>query len=270
MPRLVLVGHSTLSDDLVALDATSGELLLVAAGAEDLLLPRDEALGADGRLADYAAEALLVPLARLVLHLLGSSAEDLSAAVAAGSELRVIAVAAVDLVYLGAELLVHQRHAALGAQEARLVPVLVLVGQILGVDSDDLVALLASVGEDALVALDAVGVVIAQHVALARQRLVALPAAEVPRVPVLVHGLGVLAAIVGRIALLDLRDGDLATILGLAPLAAGGLLDLPGLCCGELYLYVDVGHRLSLAVYGYRIERVACSDRMSLALLDEK
>lgn len=64
----------------------------------------------------------------------------------------------------------------------------------LGVNSNDLVALLAAVGEDALVALDAVGVVIAQHVALTCQRLVALPAAEVPRVPVLVHGLGVLAA----------------------------------------------------------------------------
>lgn len=66
-------------------------------------------------------------------------------------------------------------------------------GAYLRVDADDLVALLAAVGEDALVALDAVGVLIAQHVALARERLVALPAAEVATVPVLVHRLGVLA-----------------------------------------------------------------------------
>lgn len=63
----------------------------------------------------------------------------------------------------------------------------------LGVDADGLAALLAAVGEHALVALDAVGVVIAQHVALPGERLVALPAAEVPAVPVLVHRLRVLA-----------------------------------------------------------------------------
>jgi hypothetical protein len=55
---------------LVAFDAASGELLLVATGAVNLLLPGDERLGADGSAADNAAEALLVPLARLVLHLL--------------------------------------------------------------------------------------------------------------------------------------------------------------------------------------------------------
>lgn len=63
----------------------------------------------------------------------------------------------------------------------------------LGVDADGLVALLAGISEDRFVALNAVGVVIAQHVALASQRLVALPAAEVARMPVLGHGLGVLA-----------------------------------------------------------------------------
>lgn len=63
----------------------------------------------------------------------------------------------------------------------------------LRVDADDLVALFAAVGEDALVALDAVGVLIAQHVPLAGERLVALPAAEVAAVPVLVHRLGVFA-----------------------------------------------------------------------------
>lgn len=64
----------------------------------------------------------------------------------------------------------------------------------LRVDADGFVALLAAVGEDALVTLDAVGVLIAKHVALTGQRLVALPAAEVTAVPVLVHGFGVFAA----------------------------------------------------------------------------
>lgn len=72
VPRLVLVGHAALRDDLVALDAACSELVLVAAGAVDLLLARDEAPGADGVLAHHAAEALLVPLSGLVLHLLGS------------------------------------------------------------------------------------------------------------------------------------------------------------------------------------------------------
>lgn len=63
----------------------------------------------------------------------------------------------------------------------------------LRVDADGLVALFAAVGEDAFVALDAVRVLIAEDIALAGERLVALPAAEVAAVPVLVHRLGVFA-----------------------------------------------------------------------------
>lgn len=64
----------------------------------------------------------------------------------------------------------------------------------LRVDSDDFVALLAGVGEYGFVAFDAVRVVIAQHIPLASQRLVALPAAKMCRMPVLIHGLRELAA----------------------------------------------------------------------------
>ena len=56
--------------DLLALDALGGELVLVALGAVDVVLLGDERLGADGVLARAAHEALLVPLPRLVLHLL--------------------------------------------------------------------------------------------------------------------------------------------------------------------------------------------------------
>jgi len=60
-----------------------------------------------------------------------TGSEDLATAIAAGSELRVIAVATVDLIGLGAELLVHKGHTTLVAQEAGLMPVLVFVGQVL-------------------------------------------------------------------------------------------------------------------------------------------
>jgi len=194
MPGLVLVRHAARRDDLITLDAAGGELLLVAGGAVDLLLARDEALGADGRLANHATEALLVPLPGLVLHLLITCPEDLAAAVAARGELSVVAGPAVDLLHLAAELLVDQRQRALAAQEALLVPVLVFVRQVLGVDADEGVAVIASVREHAFVAFGAVGVVVFEDIALACQRLVALPAAEVLGVPLLRHRLRVLAA----------------------------------------------------------------------------
>ena len=70
MPGVVAVGHSSLGDHLAALDALRRELLLVALGAVDVVLLRDEALGPDGVLAGAADETLLVPLTSLVLHLL--------------------------------------------------------------------------------------------------------------------------------------------------------------------------------------------------------
>lgn len=63
----------------------------------------------------------------------------------------------------------------------------------LGVDANDLVALLARIGEHILVALDAVRMIVPDDVTLSGEALVALPAAEVSGVPVLVHGFCVLA-----------------------------------------------------------------------------
>ena len=103
-----------------------------------------------------------MPLSGLVLHLLHPGLKHVLAGVAPGSELCVVAGPAVDAVGLGAELLVHEAGGALAALEAGLVPVLLLVGQILAVDADDLAALVAVVGEHILVALDAVRVVIAR------------------------------------------------------------------------------------------------------------
>lgn len=77
VPRFVLVGHTAAGDNLGALDAACRVLLLVAAGAVDVVLARNKGLGADRRFADAAAEALLVPLSRFVFHLLGACNDDM-------------------------------------------------------------------------------------------------------------------------------------------------------------------------------------------------
>jgi len=56
------------------------------------------------------------------------------------------------------------------------VPVLVLIREILRVDTDDLATLVAVVGEHALVALDAVRVVVPQDVPVAGQAVIAVVA----------------------------------------------------------------------------------------------
>lgn len=68
MPKSVLQNFKLAH--LVALDTACSKLLLIAGGAVDLLLTRDEALGAYGGFAYTATEALFMPLTCLVLHLL--------------------------------------------------------------------------------------------------------------------------------------------------------------------------------------------------------
>ena len=137
---------------------------LITLGTVDVVLLGDEGLGADGVLAGAADEALLVPLPRLVLHLLHAGLEDVPAAVAPGGKLSIVARSAVDTVSLGAELFVYEAAATLVTEEASLVPVLLLVGKILRVNPNDLAALITGVGEDVLVTLDAVRMVISQDI----------------------------------------------------------------------------------------------------------
>lgn len=63
--------------------------------------------------------------------MLRTSTEDLATSIATAGELGVVTVAAVDLVHLATELFVHQGHPAPIAEEAGLVPMLILVRQIL-------------------------------------------------------------------------------------------------------------------------------------------
>jgi len=106
MPRVILISHAARRDDLGAFNAASGKLFFVTSGTVNVLFARDERLCADGRLADAAAEAFLVPLSTLVFHLLGSSAEDFAAAIASSGVHRIVARTAEDLFGLGSKLLV--------------------------------------------------------------------------------------------------------------------------------------------------------------------
>lgn len=193
MPGGALVRNAALVDHPLAFQAPLCKVVLIAGHADDFLVAGDEALVADWLLADRATEALLVPLLALVLKLLHTGLEDVGAAIAAGSEVVVVAVGAVQLVVTGRERLVHQRVGAVDALEAFLMPVLVLVRQVLGVGSNGCLAVFTAVSEQVLVALDAVGVFLAQDVAVTCQVEVTVPATEVPAMPVLVHGFGILA-----------------------------------------------------------------------------
>ena len=121
VPRLVLEGHAARRHDLLALGALGRELLLEAAHAVHVVVVGDdEGLGADERLAHRALEALVVPLAVLVLHLLVARAEGVAAGVAPRRELFVVARAAEYVGVLGGEGFRHQRYLAPLAAEALL------------------------------------------------------------------------------------------------------------------------------------------------------
>jgi len=176
VPGVVAVGHASLGDHLTALDALGSKLLLIALGAVDVVLLGDEALGSDGVLAGAAHETLLVPLTSLVLHLLHTCFEDIPTSITPGSKLGIIAWATVDPVSLASKLLVNQTGPALVAEEAGLVPVLLFIGEVLGVDANDFAALITVVGEDILIALDAVGVVVSEHVPVSCKTVVTVVA----------------------------------------------------------------------------------------------
>lgn len=187
-----LIGDATLVDHAIAAVAALGELILVAGHANELGVTWDEALVADWLLADVAAEALLVPLLATELKLLHAGTEDVTASVTARSKVVVMAVSTVEFLVLGGKGLIDEGSLAVAALKARLMPMLVLVRQVLGVGTDGHLALLTGVGEEVLIAFDAEGVVVAQDVAMAGQRQVAVPARKVPRVEVLIHRFGVL------------------------------------------------------------------------------
>lgn len=160
MPGVVTIGHSTLSNNLITLDALGCELVLVAFSAINVMLLWDERLCANRIVTGAANKTLFVPLPCLVLHLLHACSENVAAAITPGCKLGVITGSAINSIGFRAKLLVDQRRPAFGADKASFVPVLLFVRQILGVDPNDFAALIAVVGEHVLVALDAVRVVV--------------------------------------------------------------------------------------------------------------
>merc|ERR1719193_910988 len=176
VPGVAPVSHSSLGDYLAAFNALGGELVFVAFSAVDVVLLRNERLRADWIFACTAHKAFLVPLSRLVLHLLHTGSKYISTSITSSSKLGVITGTTVDPVRLASKLLVHQACPALVAQEAGLMPVLLLVGQVLRVDANDLATLIAIVGEHAFIALNTVGMVLSQHVPVAGKAIVAVVA----------------------------------------------------------------------------------------------
>jgi len=176
VPGVITIGHPTLGDHLAAFDTLGSKLLLITLGTVDVMLLRYEALGAYRVLAGAADETLLVPLPGLILHLLHTSFEDISTPITSCGELGIIARTTVDPVSLGSKLLVHKTGPALVAEEAGLMPMFLLIGQVLGVDANNLSTLVTIVGEHILVTLDAVWVVVSQDIPVTSQTVVAMVA----------------------------------------------------------------------------------------------
>lgn len=127
VPWLILVRNTIFGNDLITLDTSSSEFVLITSSTIDFLFTWYKALGTNWILADYTAEAFLVPLSCLVFHLLGASTEDFTASIASAGKLGIITVTAVNLVYLTTKLFVNQGHSAFVAKETSLMPMLVLV-----------------------------------------------------------------------------------------------------------------------------------------------
>jgi hypothetical protein len=153
---LILVGDAALRDHLGTLGALGGEVVLVAWHTVDLTVLGYEALAADGHVTREAEETVLVKLLSFVFHLFHARFENLSALVASSGERLIIALATVERIVLGAERLVNQRYLANMTEEAFLVPMLLFVRQIFRIGADFLLAFLAVVSEQLLVAFNAV------------------------------------------------------------------------------------------------------------------
>lgn len=75
-----------------------GQLLLVTRNANDVISTRDETVGADELLADFAAEALGMPLFASVLVFLHSGSKDVSTKGAAACKPAFVTSGAVQVV----------------------------------------------------------------------------------------------------------------------------------------------------------------------------
>lgn len=187
MEGMGLVGDSTLVDNTIALETTLSKCVFITRNADILVLPRDKALVSNRLFAHGTTETFFMPLLSAEFKLLHSSSEDVSTSVASRSKVVIMTIRAVQTLLLAGEGLIHQGVLTVAALEAHLMPMLLFVGQVLGIRSNGFLALLAGVGKQVLIALDAEGVLLAQDVSVPGETQVAVPAGEVRGVEVLLH-----------------------------------------------------------------------------------
>lgn len=181
VPWSTLVRDTSLVDNSVTLDTALSVLLLVAGDADGFLVTWYESLDSYWLSAHLATEAFLVKRLALELIFLHSSSKDVGASVTSHGEVVVVTVRTIGLLILGGKRLVNQRDLAVGAVETLLVPMLVLVRQILEVGADDLLAFLATVGEQLFVTLDTERFLVPQNVAVTGQIQCAVEAGQAAR-----------------------------------------------------------------------------------------
>lgn len=179
VPGLVLIGDPISGDGLLAAGTVLGELLLVARSAVEVIALGQEAQRADWLLALEAGEALLMPDLMLILHILISRHDDFVAALAAGGVLTSTTFTTHDLAIISScKRLVSQRLVTLGAAEAVLVPVTVLMGQLLCINADWSTAFCAGVCAQLVEAADADVLIVLVDVFFTLQVVSAVEAVE--------------------------------------------------------------------------------------------
>lgn len=160
MPWLIPVGHPSFGQSLFTACAAWGELVLIAGDAIVLVFVRDERFGTNGLFAAVADEAALVPCGAAVLQLPCAWHDDLVTGHAFGGELVAVAVVAQQGVVLTGERLIGQRAVAAETAEAVFMVVSVFIEKLPSVVPNQLFALVTSVGEETVVAWDAVRAVV--------------------------------------------------------------------------------------------------------------
>lgn len=103
MERGILVTDTSLVDHISTFGTSLGIVTLIARHTHHALFTGDKTLVSDWLSTFTAGEALVMPLVTLVFKFLHSSTERLPTSITAGSELVVMAVRTVDLLFFGRE-----------------------------------------------------------------------------------------------------------------------------------------------------------------------
>lgn len=178
MPHFVLISHPSFSQSLFAVAAPRSKSPLVAWHTIVVVVVWDESLGTDRLLTAVAHKTVLVPRGAIVLQHPRSWHDCLVAGHTLGRKLAAVAAAAHQRVVLAGEGLVSQRALTAETPKAVLMVMSVLIEELLGIVTDDFFTFLAGVGVEAVVAGDAVRLVLHLDVFASIQGLVTVFAVE--------------------------------------------------------------------------------------------